>query len=160
MARGIRWFLPLALVALVLGAAACGDEGNGASGGIDETDAQQEAERQERRAERLQRQLARERRERARERRERAQERRAERRRKAQAAQLRRKREQEAQAQTTTPAEPDCHPSYKGACLDPNASDYDCEGGSGDGPEYTGPVTVVGDDPYDLDREGDGLACE
>jgi hypothetical protein len=52
------------------------------------------------------------------------------------------------------------HPSYQGACLDPNASDYDCEGGSGDGPEYTGPVQVVGPDDYDLDRDGDGVACE
>jgi hypothetical protein len=54
----------------------------------------------------------------------------------------------------------DCDPSYKGACLDPNASDYDCEGGSGDGPEYTGPVQVVGDDHYDLDRDGDGTGCD
>jgi hypothetical protein len=53
-----------------------------------------------------------------------------------------------------------CDPSYSGACLDPNASDYDCAGGSGDGPLYTGPVQVVGDDHYDLDRDGDGLACE
>jgi hypothetical protein len=56
----------------------------------------------------------------------------------------------------------DCHPSYEGACLDPNASDYDCEGGSGDGPEYVaGPIRVVGDDPYGLDSGGTpGVACE
>jgi endonuclease YncB( thermonuclease family) len=54
----------------------------------------------------------------------------------------------------------DCHPSYAGACLDPNASDYDCAGGEGDGPEYTGFVRVVGPDEYELDRDGDGLACE
>jgi hypothetical protein len=53
-----------------------------------------------------------------------------------------------------------CHPSYKGACLDPNAFDYDCKGGKGDGPRYTGPVRVVGDDPFRLDRDGDGRACE
>lgn len=53
-----------------------------------------------------------------------------------------------------------CHPSYVGACLDPNASDYDCEGGSGDGPYYTGPVRVVGPDDFGLDRDGDGYACE
>jgi hypothetical protein len=53
-----------------------------------------------------------------------------------------------------------CDPNYSGACLDPDASDYDCAGGSGDGPLYTGPVQVVGDDHYDLDRDGDGLACE
>lgn len=54
----------------------------------------------------------------------------------------------------------ECHPSYEGACLDPAASDYDCEGGSGDGPLYTGPVTVVGSDEYGLDSDGDGSACE
>jgi hypothetical protein len=53
-----------------------------------------------------------------------------------------------------------CHPSYAGACLDPNSLDYDCEGGAGNGPDYTGEVRVVGDDPYDLDRDGDGVGCE
>ena len=55
---------------------------------------------------------------------------------------------------------PDCHPSYTGNCLDPSLSDYDCSGGSGDGPGYTGTVTVVGPDDYGLDRDGDGVACE
>jgi hypothetical protein len=65
--------------------------------------------------------------------------------------------------QNTTPTSPsdDCDPSYKGVCLDASASDYDCEGGSGDGPEYVqGPIEVVGDDHFDLDRDGDGVACE
>jgi alkylation response protein AidB-like acyl-CoA dehydrogenase len=53
-----------------------------------------------------------------------------------------------------------CHPSYRGACLDPNASDYDCEGGSGNGPEYTGFVRVIGPDEYGLDADGDGSGCE
>jgi hypothetical protein len=54
-----------------------------------------------------------------------------------------------------------CDPNYTGACLDPNASDYDCAGGSGDGPNYVqGPITVVGDDHYGLDSDGDGVACE
>jgi hypothetical protein len=53
-----------------------------------------------------------------------------------------------------------CDPNYAGACLDPNSADYDCEGGSGDGPDYTGTVRVVGADPYDLDRDGDGVACD
>lgn len=44
-------------------------------------------------------------------------------------------------------------------CLPP-ASDYDCSGGSGDGPEYTGYVTVTGSDPYGLDSDGDGAGCE
>lgn len=52
-----------------------------------------------------------------------------------------------------------CHPSYSG-CLEPNASDYDCAGGSGNGPYYTGPVRVLGPDIFDLDRDGDGVACE
>jgi hypothetical protein len=54
----------------------------------------------------------------------------------------------------------DCDPNYEGQCLDPNSPDYDCEGGSGNGPDYTGPVTVVGDDHFGLDRDGDGSACE
>jgi hypothetical protein len=44
-------------------------------------------------------------------------------------------------------------------CLPP-ASDYDCAGGTGDGPEYTGPVRVTGSDPYGLDADGDGYGCE
>jgi hypothetical protein len=60
------------------------------------------------------------------------------------------------------PSEPpgDCDPNYEGACLDPNSPDYDCDGGSGDGPDYTGEVKVVGDDHYGLDRDGDGTACD
>lgn len=52
-----------------------------------------------------------------------------------------------------------CHPDY-GDCLDPDAYDYDCEGGSGDGPEYTGTVDVKGGDPFDLDADGDGVGCD
>lgn len=54
----------------------------------------------------------------------------------------------------------ECDPNYAGACLDPHASDYDCEGGSGNGPDYTGEVTVVGVDHYGLDADGDGIGCE
>jgi len=54
----------------------------------------------------------------------------------------------------------ECNPNYSGACLNPYASDYDCSGGSGDGPEYTGTVTVVGEDQYGLDADGDGTGCE
>ncbi len=54
----------------------------------------------------------------------------------------------------------DCHPSYAGVCV-PIASDVDCAGGSGNGPAYArGPFRVVGPDVYDLDRDGDGTACE
>lgn len=56
--------------------------------------------------------------------------------------------------------EPACHPSYEGACLMPDASDYDCAGGSGDGPYYTGRVSVVGPDVFGLDGDGDGVGCE
>ena len=59
----------------------------------------------------------------------------------------------------TNPPAPSCHPSYSG-CLDPSSPDYDCAGGSGNGPDYTGPVQVYGSDPYDLDRDGDGMGCE
>lgn len=54
-----------------------------------------------------------------------------------------------------------CDPNYAGACLNPNASDYDCAGGSGNGPLYVqGPITVVGNDHFGLDSDGDGIACE
>ena len=53
----------------------------------------------------------------------------------------------------------ECHPNYSG-CLDPDASDYDCVGGSGNGPRYTGRVRVMGPDVFDLDRDGDGIGCE
>ncbi|HEV7648141.1 MAG TPA: hypothetical protein VGP26_08275 [Actinophytocola sp.] len=52
-----------------------------------------------------------------------------------------------------------CDPNYSG-CV-PVASDVDCAGGSGNGPAYVaGPVEVIGSDIYDLDRDGDGVACE
>ena len=53
-----------------------------------------------------------------------------------------------------------CDSNYTGACV-PISSDVDCAGGSGDGPGYVqGPVQVVGSDIYDLDRDGDGIACD
>jgi len=96
--------------------------------------------------------------------------RKAERRREREAAAERERREQrvaeEAELESREAGESEeataseCDPNYAGACLDPNAVDYDCAGGSGDGPEYTGPVTVVGSDHYGLDRDGDGYGCE
>ncbi|MBN8294069.1 excalibur calcium-binding domain-containing protein [Rhodobacter sp. NTK016B] len=54
----------------------------------------------------------------------------------------------------------ECDPNYAQVCV-PVASDVDCAGGSGDGPAYVeGPVQVIGDDIYHLDRDGDGIACE
>lgn len=53
-----------------------------------------------------------------------------------------------------------CDSNYSGACV-PIDSDVDCAGGSGNGPSYvSGPVTVVGNDIYGLDRDGNGTGCE
>jgi hypothetical protein len=53
-----------------------------------------------------------------------------------------------------TPGYDPCLPYYGGA-------DYDCKGGSGNGPYYAGRVFVQrGMDIYDLDRDGDGVGCE
>ena len=54
----------------------------------------------------------------------------------------------------------ECDPNYTGACLDPSAYDYDCANGEGNGPAYTGTVTVVGEDHYGLDADSDGTGCE
>ncbi|MFI6827616.1 G5 domain-containing protein [Kribbella sp. NPDC050241] len=52
-----------------------------------------------------------------------------------------------------------CDPNYSG-CV-PIASDVDCSGGSGNGPEYVaGPVRVIGSDIYGLDSDDDGVGCE
>ncbi|MET7282342.1 G5 domain-containing protein [Kribbella sp. NPDC005582] len=52
-----------------------------------------------------------------------------------------------------------CDPNYSG-CV-PIASDVDCSGGSGNGPEYVaGPVNVIGSDIYRLDADNDGIGCE
>jgi hypothetical protein len=63
-----------------------------------------------------------------------------------------------------------CHPAYSGGrdratggCIRANVGDYDCWPGSGDGPNFvSGPVKVLvrGVDPFNLDRDGDGWACE
>jgi hypothetical protein len=54
-----------------------------------------------------------------------------------------------------------CHPSYEGACLRQDAGDYDCAGGSGNGPNYVaGPISVIGYDEFDLDRDGNGVGCQ
>lgn len=84
---------------------------------------------------------------------------RAERRAARQAAAEERRAALEAEQAEPTPEETSgCDPNYSG-CV-PVASDVDCEGGSGDGPAYTGVVTVTGSDVYDLDSDSDGTACE
>jgi len=71
------------------------------------------------------------------------------------AAKLAAREEREAQEE----AAEECNPNYSG-CLDPYASDYDCEGGSGNGPLYTGTVEVIGYDEYELDDDADGIGCD
>lgn len=72
-------------------------------------------------------------------------------------------------SQTAPEPEPsdgnNCHPSYTNVCIPIGASDYDCAGGSGNGPNYiSGPIYVnhnVSDpDPHRLDRDKDGVGCE
>jgi hypothetical protein len=74
------------------------------------------------------------------------------------AAREEREAREEAEAAEEEAAE-ECNPNYSG-CLDPYASDYDCAGGSGDGPLYTGTVEVIGYDEYGLDDDGDGIGCD
>lgn len=153
----MRVRLLFALCLSLLMVAGCGSEGDSGDG---RRQARQEAAREARLAEK--RQLAREaRRAEARARRQAARQR-------ARRAAARQRAREEARQQRTlereeaeaAEEESECDPSYSGACLDPYASDYDCEGGSGDGPLYTGPVAVVGEDHYGLDSDGDGYACE
>jgi hypothetical protein len=63
---------------------------------------------------------------------------------------------------TTQPPGPDgCDPSYPDVCLDPAVGDYDCAGGTGNGPGYVeGPIRVRPPDPFGLDGNGDGVGCE
>jgi hypothetical protein len=46
-----------------------------------------------------------------------------------------------------------CDPNYAGQCVPPYPPDIDCS-------DLPGPVRVVGSDPHNLDRDGDGVACE
>ena len=45
-----------------------------------------------------------------------------------------------------------CLPQYQGACVPPPPPDYDCA-------DFDGPITITGDDPHQLDADGDGIAC-
>ena len=60
----------------------------------------------------------------------------------------------------TGPA-PQCDPNYTGQCLKDGIGDYDCRGGSGNGPNYVyGTVKVVGTDVFGLDGDNDGYGCD
>jgi hypothetical protein len=60
---------------------------------------------------------------------------------------------------TTAPR--NCDPAYPDVCLHDGIGDYDCAGGTGDGPNYVhGPIRVLPPDPFDLDRDGDGTGCD
>lgn len=60
-----------------------------------------------------------------------------------------------------TPAPSGCHPSYQGYCVRMGIGDWDCAGGSGNGPNYVPVrVRVVGFDEYDLDHNSDGYGCD
>lgn len=61
---------------------------------------------------------------------------------------------QTSSTQTPTGSDGSCEPGYS-PCL-PVTSDLDC----GDIPDSEKPIHVTGDDPYRLDGDGDGLACE
>jgi hypothetical protein len=77
----------------------------------------------------------------------------------AQAAALAQREEDKLLEQQEEELAAECNPNYSG-CLDPNSPDYDCAGGSGDGPDYTGTVEVTGYDEYGLDEDGDGIGCD
>ncbi len=59
------------------------------------------------------------------------------------------------------PAIAACDPHYRSKTCVPIARDVDCAGGTGNGPAYVqGPFEYEGEDIYDLDSDGDGVACE
>ena len=62
----------------------------------------------------------------------------------------------------TTAAPRNCDPAYPDVCLRDGIGDYDCAGGSGNGPNYVeGPLRVLPPDPFDLDgNDNDGIGCE
>jgi hypothetical protein len=62
---------------------------------------------------------------------------------------------------TTEPPPSNCDPAYPDVCLHDGIGDYDCAGGSGNGPNYVaGPIRVLPPDPFRLDSDGDGWGCE
>jgi hypothetical protein len=69
--------------------------------------------------------------------------------------------EPDVSSKSTTAQPGGCSPAYPDICLRLEVGDYDCAGGSGNGPNYvTGRTRVLPPDPFDLDVDGDGRACE
>jgi len=59
--------------------------------------------------------------------------------------------------------QPNCTSGYSPCLVYHGGADYDCYGGSGDGPYYTEPgvvYTVSGSDPYGLDADNNSRGCE
>ncbi len=65
-------------------------------------------------------------------------------------------------ASSTTTAQPGgCDPAYPDTCLRVGIGDYDCTGGTRNGPNYIkGPIRVLPPDPFELDTDNDGNGCE
>lgn len=61
------------------------------------------------------------------------------------------------------PSGPKCTAGYSPCLVYHGGADYDCAGGSGNGPYFTAPgvtYSVTGSDPYRLDSDNDGKGCE
>lgn len=81
-------------------------------------------------------------------------------RRETQEAERRAQKEAE-EAEEFEEAASECDPNYEGECLKDGIGDYDCAGGSGNGPNYVySEVKVVGVDVFGLDANGNGVGCE
>jgi hypothetical protein len=62
---------------------------------------------------------------------------------------------------TTAQPPANCDSAYPDTCLHDGIGDYDCAGGSGNGPNYvSGPIRVLPPDPFGLDGDGDGVGCQ
>jgi hypothetical protein len=59
-------------------------------------------------------------------------------------------------AKPSKPANPECDPNYKGACIPPfsKVGDLNCGDVSASG------FQSIGADPHRMDGDGDGVACE
>ena len=61
----------------------------------------------------------------------------------------------------TVEPQANCDPSYPDVCITVGSADFDCAGGSGNGPNYiVGPIRVLPPDPHGLDPDGDGTGCD